>query len=142
MKVHEVMTRGVQCAEPHTTLQEVASRMRDLNVGTLPVTNGNRLMGIVTDRDLAIRALATGKGPQTAVRDAMSTDVICCQADDDVKDAAELMKEHQIRRLVVVDDDRNVEGIVSLGDLAVETHNEKMVGGALQKISEPVHPMT
>jgi CBS domain-containing protein len=141
MKVQEVMTRVVECARPDATLQEVASRMRDLNVGTLPVTDERGLQGIVTDRDLAIRALASGKGATTPVRDAMTHHVICCRAEDDVKSAADLMKEHQIRRLVVLDDDRRVAGIVSLGDLAVETHAAKMVGDALGAISEPVHPV-
>lgn len=141
MKVHEVMTRVVECAKPEATLQEVACRMRDLNVGTLPVTDERGLQGIVTDRDLAIRALANGKDTSTPVRDAMTHHVICCRAEDDVKDAAELMKEHQIRRLVVLDDDRRVSGIVSIGDLAVETHAAKMVGDTLGKISEPVHPV-
>jgi CBS domain-containing protein len=141
MKVQDVMTRSVECAGPDATLQEVACRMRDLNVGTIPVTDGSGLLGIVTDRDLAIRALASGKAPDTPVRLAMTANVICCKVDDDVKDAAQLMKEHQVRRLVVTDQTRQVAGIVSLGDLAVETRNDKMVGDALERISEPVHPV-
>lgn len=142
MEVREVMSRGVECTRPEATIQEVARRMRDLNVGTMPVSDDNeRLLGMVTDRDIAIRAIADGKAPTTPVREAMTANVICCSTEDDVKDAAGLMKKHQIRRLIVLDEGQRMAGIVSLGDLAVETRGAKIVSDALEGISEPVHPL-
>lgn len=142
MDVREVMSRGVECVKPEATIQEAARRMKELNVGTMPVSaDSQSLVGIVTDRDLAIRALAEGKGPQTPVRDAMSPHVVCCSVEDDVEDAASLMKKHQIRRLPVLDQNQRLCGIVTLGDLAVETRGAKIVSDALERISEPVHPL-
>ena len=136
MKIKDVMTSGVECVRPETTLQEAAAKMRSLNVGPLPVCEGDRPVGIVTDRDIVIRAIADGKDPRTTrIADVMTKEVVTVQETDDVKDAARLMKERQIRRVVVVAADKRVTGIVSLGDIAVDTHDDKMSGDVLEKVS-------
>jgi CBS domain-containing protein len=142
MKVNKVMTRDAECVHPDTTLQEAARKMRDLDVGPLPVCGDNdRLVGMVTDRDIAVRAVADGQDTRTTqVRDVMTPDVIYCFEDQDVSEAAGLMKENQVRRLVVLNRDKRLVGIVSLGDLAVETGNEKLAGNTLEAVSEPTQP--
>ena len=139
MKVKDVMTRAVEVVRPETTLQEAATKMKSLNVGSIPVTDGDRVMGIVTDRDIVVRGIAEGRDPRTTrVQDVMTHDVVSCTVDDDVKDVARLMKQHQIRRLVVVDDGKRLAGIVSLGDIAVDTGDDKMSGDVLEKVSRGV----
>ena len=136
MKIKEVMTSGVECVRPETTLQEAASRMKSLNVGPLPVCEADRPVGIVTDRDIVVRAIAEGRDPRTTrVQDVMTKDVATVKETDDVKEAARLMKERQIRRIVVVGGDQKVVGIVSLGDIAVDTRDDKMSGDVLEKVS-------
>jgi CBS domain-containing protein len=138
MRVSEVMTRGVECTRPDATLQEAAAKMKSLDVGTLPVCDDDRLVGMVTDRDITVRATAEGEPPtDVRVRDIMTPDVIYCFEDALVGDAALLMQQKQVRRLVVLDRDKRMVGIVSLGDLAVETGDERLVGSALEGVSEP-----
>ena len=140
MKVHDVMTQVVICVGPDDTLQEAARKMRDLDVGPLPVCDNDHLAGMLTDRDIVIRAVALGLDPRSAkVRDAMSEGVCSCFEDDDVEDVARIMRVKQVRRLVVLNRDKRLVGIVSLGDLAVETDDEEMAGKTLQRISEPGH---
>jgi len=134
----EIMTRNVQVIPPDATLQGAARMMRDLDVGGLPVCDGERLTGFLTDRDIAIRAVAEGQDPATCnVADVMTTRLHWCYADEDVEKAAKLMKEHQIRRLMVLDRDKMLCGIVSLGDLAVEGEDDEFAGEVLESISEP-----
>ncbi len=142
MKVKEVMTAGVECTRPNATLQQAAQKMRDLDVGPLPVCgDDNRLVGMLTDRDITIRTVAEGQDPKKAlVRDAMTPNVIYCYEDQDVNEAAKLMKDNQIRRLVVLNGDKHLVGIVSLGDLAVEGHDDRLVGSTLEGVSEPAEP--
>lgn len=142
MKVKDLMSRDVECTHPDATLKDAATRMRELNVGMLPVCGDNdRILGALTDRDITIRAVAQGQDPtRTRAADVMTSSIVYCYDDDDAKDAADLMKEHQIRRLVVLNRDRRLIGIMSLGDLAVETGDSKLSGDALERISEPVHP--
>lgn len=103
MRVHEVMTRGVECVAPNTTLTEAACKMRDLDVGTMPVCDNDRLAGMITDRDIAIRAVANGRdGKTTRVADAMTPEVLWCFEDQDVAEASDIMKDKQVRRLVVL----------------------------------------
>jgi CBS domain-containing protein len=136
MKIKDVMTTGVECVSPETTLQEAAAKMKSLNVGSLPVCEGDRPVGILTDRDIVVRAISEGRDPRTTrVPDAMTKDVATVKETDDVKEAARLMKDRQIRRVVVVGGDKKVCGIVSLGDLAVDTHDDKMSGDVLEKVS-------
>jgi len=142
MQVSKVMTRDAECVRPDTTVQEAARKMRDLDVGPLPVCGDNdRLVGMVTDRDIAVRAVADGQDTRTTqVRDVMTPDIIYCYEDQDVGEAARLMKENQVRRLVVLNRDKRLVGIVSLGDLAVETGNERLAGNTLEAVSEPNQP--
>jgi CBS domain-containing protein len=140
MLVNEIMTRDVECIRPDTPLQEAARKMRDLNVGPLPICgDDDRLAGILTDRDITVRAVAEGKDPRTTpVRDIMSRGIVYCFEDQDVTQAARLMEEKQIRRVLVLNRDKRLVGIVSLGDLAVDTHDHELAGEALEAVSEPV----
>ncbi|MCI0462241.1 MAG: CBS domain-containing protein [Gemmataceae bacterium] len=141
MRVNEVMTRGVECIRPDATLQEAAERMKALDIGPLPVCDDDRLVGMLTDRDLVLRAVAEGRDPRTTrVRDTMTPDIVYCFEDQDVREAARLMKEKQIRRLVVLNRDKRLVGILSLGDLAVDTGDEQLAGETLEQISEPATP--
>jgi len=138
MKVKDVMTRGAECVRPEATLQEAAQKMKSLDVGPLPVCDNDRLVGMLTDRDITVRAVAEGKDPRaTRVRDAMTEGISYCFEDDDVADAARVMKERQVRRLVVLDRNKRLAGIVSLGDLAVETGDEHLAGKTLEHVSQP-----
>jgi len=140
MKIKDVMTRAVETVRPDQTLQDAAVKMKSLDVGPMPVTEGDRLVGMITDRDIVVRGIAEGRDARTTqVRDAMTSDVACCKEDDDVKDAAKQMKDRQIRRIVVVDAQQRVAGIVSLGDIAVDTSDEKMSGQVLEEVSKPSH---
>ncbi|HEU0105043.1 MAG TPA: CBS domain-containing protein [Vicinamibacteria bacterium] len=137
MKVKDVMTMSVECVRPETTLQEAAAKMKSLNVGSLPVCESDRPIGIVTDRDIVIRAIAEGRDPRTGrVPEVMTADVVSVPNMADVKAAARLMRDRQIRRIVVVDSDQRVVGIVSLGDIAVDTRDYKMSGDVLEKVSK------
>lgn len=137
MLIKDIMTRGVETVSPQTTLQEAAARMKTLDVGPLPVCDGDRIEGMVTDRDIVVRGIAEGRDPRTTkVSDVMTRDVVTCKESDDVKIAARTMKDKQIRRLLVVDEKQKVSGIVSLGDVAVEG-DDKMSGDVLEKVSTP-----
>ena len=141
MKVSEVMTQQVECIPPDTTLQQAAIRMKALDVGSLPVCENDRLVGMITDRDMTVRAVATGADPARAhVRDAMTPKIIYVFDDQDICEAADLMKEKQIRRLPVLNRSKRLVGIVSLGDLAVECGDEELAGMTLEAVSEPTTP--
>jgi CBS domain-containing protein len=142
MLVKDVMTSPVECAFPDTTLREAAQKMKKLDVGTLPICGqDDRLAGIITDRDITIRAVADGLDPSTAkVGENMSPGIIYCFEDQDVSDAAHMMEQNQVRRLVVLNRDKRMVGIVSLGDLAVDCGDEEMAGHTLEAISEPAMP--
>jgi CBS domain-containing protein len=118
MKVSEVMTRDVQTVRPDQKVQEAASFMLSADAGSIPVIDGERLIGMITDRDIAVRGIAKGFGPDTPVRELMTDDVICARHDDDVDDIASKMSKAQVRRLPVIDDQERLCGIVSLGDLS------------------------
>jgi CBS domain-containing protein len=112
--------------------------MRNLDVGPLPVVDRGKLVGVVTDRDITIRATAEGRDPRlTPVEEVMTRDVVACREDDDVRVAAKLMQDAQLRRLLVVDGLGRLVGIVSLGDLVLQTGDEKLAGETLEKVSEP-----
>ena len=142
MRVSEVMTRGAECTRPNATLQEAARRMRELDVGPLPVCGDNdRLVGMVTDRDITVRATAEGESPTVIrVRDIMTPEVIYCFEDALVEDAARLMEQKQVRRLVVLNRDKRLVGIVSLGDLAARTGDEALAGDTLGAAAERNRP--
>jgi CBS domain-containing protein len=141
MQLKDVMTRDVEIVEFDTSLQDAANKMGTLDVGVLPVREGNQLVGMLTDRDITIRAVAAGRDPkQTTVGEVMSPDLVYCYEDQDVKVAAQMMADHQIRRLPVLNRDQQLVGIVSLGDLAVDLADDKLTGEALEEISEPARP--
>jgi CBS domain-containing protein len=122
-------------------IQEAAGKMKSLDIGSLPVCNNRRLLGVLTDRDIAIRAVAAGHDPSTTkVSDMMTPELIYCFEDENVKEAAKLMERHQIRRLPILDREKHLVGIVSLGDLALEAGNDQMSGQVLEEISEPSKP--
>ncbi|WP_298823549.1 CBS domain-containing protein [uncultured Planococcus sp.] len=118
MRIEEIMTTDVETCMPESTLQEVASKMREINVGSIPICEENRLVGIVTDRDIVIRAIAEQIPSDAAIAEILSAEVITGTVDLTIEEAAELMAAHKIRRLPIVENDR-VVGIVSLGDLAI-----------------------
>ena len=135
MLVSELMTRDVRVVAPSDTLERAATMMGQVDAGAIPVGENDRLVGMITDRDIAVRAVARGKPPQTPVRDVMSTEVKYCFEDDDIEDVARNMADIQVRRLPVLNRDKRLVGIVSLGDLAVE--HAVQACRALSGISEP-----
>ena len=137
MKLSEIMTREVEIAQPDDSLQSVAKKMRDRDIGFLPVCDGEVLLGALSDRDITIRALADGMDVNIMLaRDLMTTPAISCFEDQDVREAAKIMEENQIRRLVILSrDGKSVVGIVSLGDLA-RNGTANLSGKVLQKVSE------
>jgi CBS domain-containing protein len=138
MQVFEAMTPEVTTVKPDTPLIEAARLMRENGIGPLPVCDGDRLLGILTDRDIAIRATAEGLDPQsTAVRQVMTSEVVTCFEADDIRKAAEIMQRAQVRRLLVVDGDGRLAGIVSLGDIALQTGDDQLSGQTLERVSEP-----
>jgi CBS domain-containing protein len=134
MRVAEAMTPGVQTVKPDQSIVEAAKAMADCDCGALPVEQDDRLVGMLTDRDIVIRALAQGKSPDTRIRDIMSADIKYCFEDDDLDDVARNMGDIQVRRLPVVDKNKRLVGILSLGDIAVS--DEMPAGTALHGISE------
>ncbi len=139
MFVRDVMTAGAECVRPSASLYEAAQMMRDFDVGPLPVCGSkDRLVGIITDRDIAVRGVAEGRDPRTtSVQDVMTPDVVYCFEDQDVHEAARLMQIRQVRRLVVLNRDKRLTGIVSLGDLAVETGDMTLAGETVEQVSLP-----
>ncbi len=142
-RLADIMTGDAQTIRPDATIFEAASLMQRLNVGALPVCDGRKLRGMLTDRDIVVRAVADGRDPHlTRVHDAMSSEIVYANATDTIGSGAKLMRDRQIRRLPIVDDDRNLVGIVSLGDLAIGTGDDPLSGETLERISErslPTH---
>ena len=136
MKVSEVMTRDVQTVRPDQPVQEAASFMLSADAGSIPVTEGDRLIGMITDRDIAVRGIAKGYGPDTPVRELMTNEIIAAREDDDVEEAASRMSEAQVRRLPVIDEHERLCGIVSLGDLSRDA-DEDCAAQALEGVSQP-----
>ena len=124
MKISEVMTTDVETVSSDQTAREAASFMLRADAGSIPVCDGDRVIGMITDRDIAVRGVAEGRGPDTPVRELMSDGVVCARDDDDVEAVVRRMSEEQVRRLPVVDSEDRLVGIVSLGDLTRETPGE------------------
>ena len=124
MKVSDVMTKNVETVRPDQPAREAARFMLQADAGSIPVTDGDRLVGMITDRDIAVRGVALGYGPDTPVSELMSSGVVSAQAGELIEDAARKMGEAQVRRLPVVDDQQRLVGIVSLGELARESDQE------------------
>lgn len=137
MRVADAMTRDVHLANPDESLIDAARMMADCDCGVLPVSENDRLVGMITDRDIVVRALAEGKDGDTRIRDVMSHDVKYCFEDDDVGEVARNMGDLQIRRLPVVNRDKRLTGILSLGDIAHQSDDQQSAADALCHISEP-----
>jgi len=140
MQISEVMTRGVECIRPNDSIARAAERMRELNVGSLPVCgDNNKLLGMVTDRDITLRTTANGKAPRsTAVAEVMTEASTCCNEGDSVEEVLKKMAEEQIRRIPVIDAKKHLVGIVSLGDLA--TRLSAPTDRVLNEVSQPSEP--
>ncbi len=134
MRVSECMSRDVRVVTGKTTLREAALAMSEWDTGALPVADNQNLAGMVTDRDIAIRGVAQGKGPDSQVWEVMTGEIHYCHEDDEVEDALAKMGELQVRRLPVLNKNHNLVGIVSLADLSLE---ERKTGEALQDIARP-----
>ena len=139
MRVSEAMTREVRMVRPDQTISDAARTMMEIDAGALPVSENDRLIGMITDRDIAVRGVAEQKGPDTPVREVMSSEVKYCFEDDDMEHVAQNMGDIRVRRLPVVDRDRRLVGIVSLGDIAL-VEGRKAAGEAVVGVSRPGGP--
>ncbi|MCW2235729.1 CBS domain-containing protein [Azospirillum canadense] len=141
MSIRDIMTRDVQVVGPDETIRKAAQLMDQLNVGVLPVCDGKKLVGMITDRDITVRATSAGMAPdQCKVSEVMTTDPRYCYEDDPVNEVSRLMGSQQIRRVPVVDSNKRLVGIVSLGDLATDAKDERAAETALENISTPSEP--
>ena len=136
MQVRDAMTADVQIAAPNQTIQDAARIMAEIDAGALPVGDNDRLVGVITDRDIAVRAVAKGLPPSAKVRDVMSEEVMYCFEDEDIDDVAQNMADIKVRRLPVLDRKKRLVGIVSLGDIAM-AEGPDAAGEAICGISEP-----
>ena len=137
MKVREAMTRDVRLVKPDQPIREAAKLMAQLDIGALPVEENDRLVGMITDRDIAVRAVAAGRGADTPIRDVMSGEIKYCYEDQSVDEVTQNMGELRIRRLPVLNRDKRLVGILSLGDLAIDESARDEAGEALGGISRP-----
>jgi CBS domain-containing protein len=141
MLLRDMMTTRVEDIPADATLMQAAAKMKRLDIGAIPVRENDRIVGMITDRDIAVRAVAEGRDPnKMAVSEAMSRNIAFCYEDESVESAAKLMKEKQIRRLPVFDRSERAIGMVSLGDLAVRNHDDRLSGEVLERISKPRQP--
>ena len=136
-KLKDLMSRDVKVISPDMSIREAAKEMRDGDFGMLPVGENDRMIGTISDRDIAIRAVAEGKDTGTKVRDVMSEGIAWAFEDDSVEEAAKIMSKRQVRRLPVVNRDKRLVGIVALGDFAVESSEIRPAAEALSEISKP-----
>lgn len=135
-KLSDIMTRDVRVVPPTCTVQEAAQQMRQLDVGAIPVCDGQKLVGVITDRDIAIRASADGKDPKsTKITDVMSSDVAWCFEDSSVDEAVRTMESKQIRRIPVVDRNKKLVGIVALADLARSSASDQKKADGIEGVS-------
>lgn len=135
MKVSDVMTRDVEVAAPSDTVAEVARRMSEIDSGVMPIVEGERIVGVITDRDIVVRVVGEGRDNEIPVSEVMTSPVETCEAGDSLKAATKKMADLQMRRLVIVDEAGALAGILSLGDVARE-HSARAVGHTLEEISE------
>ena len=134
MNVRDVMTTNPRCVSPNDSIQIAARIMKEEDTGVVPIVDDGRPVGVITDRDIVVRAVADGSQANKPVREIASSDLVCATPDMSTREATRIMSERQIRRLPVVEGDRLV-GIVSLGDIAVDAHDDKMSGDVLEKVS-------
>lgn len=137
MKVREAMTRDVRLVRPDQPIREAARLMAELDIGALPVEEQDRLVGMITDRDIAVRAVAVGRGPDTAIREVMSPEIKYCFEDQSIDEVTQTMGELRVRRLPVLNREKRLVGILSLGDLAIDEGAQDEAGEALGGISRP-----
>jgi CBS domain-containing protein len=137
MKVSDAMTRDVHIANPGDTIRQAAQTMAQIDAGVIPVGENDRLVGMITDRDIAVRAVAAGLSPDTPIGKVMSSDVCYCFDDQDIGDVATNMADIKVRRLPVVNRDKRLVGILSLGDIAQADNQDQPAAEALCGISEP-----
>ena len=138
MLIKELMTPNAEFVDPNTTVKEAAGKMRALDVGFLPIGENDRLVGMVTDRDIAVRTVADGRDPSsTKVGEIMTRKVEYCFDDDDIKGAAKRMKEGRVRRLVVLNRDKRMVGVCSIGDLALRTEGDPIASETLHEVAKP-----
>jgi CBS domain-containing protein len=136
-KVRDVMSSRPRVASPDTPLTQIAELMASEDVGAIPILEGEQLAGMITDRDIVVRAVAKGKNPQgMPAREVWSRDIVCVQPDQDLDDVLQVMAEHQVRRVPVVDEDKRLIGVISQADIALEA-KEKDVGETIAEISKP-----
>jgi CBS domain-containing protein len=144
MEIREIMTRQVDVIPPDASVREAAAKMKELDVGAIPVCDGQKLSGLVTDRDITVRAVAEGHDPSAVrVSEVMSSEIAYCFEDETIEQAAKLMESKQIRRLPIFDRNKQLAGIISLGDISVRTEASRqkdLAADALQEISEPAKP--
>ena len=136
MKVKDAMTVEPEVARPSDSIQQVARRMSELDTGVMPVCDGTKVQGVITDRDIVLRVVAEGGDPSAPVSQFMTEGVEYAYEDDDLEKVAKRMGDAQIRRMIVVNSDKDLVGIISLGDLAREG-KAKVIGKTLEDISEP-----
>jgi CBS domain-containing protein len=136
MKVNEAMTGDVLLVNPDQSIREAAQMMIEIDAGVLPVAENDHLVGMITDRDIAVRAVAAGKSPDTKVREIMSGEVLYCFDDEDLAHVSRNMSDMKVRRLPVVNRDKRLVGVISLGDLA-RNEQPSTVGRAVSRLSEP-----
>jgi CBS domain-containing protein len=137
--IAEVMTNDAECCTPESTCKEVAIKMKDLDVGVIPICENEKLVGIITDRDLVLQGLANNLSSESTIAGLMTKDVVTGTKDMSVKEAADVMSQKKIRRLPIVEEG-NLVGMVSLGDLAINNQSNKNAGDALENISLPAEP--
>jgi CBS domain-containing protein len=137
MQIHEIMTQTVESAHPSLPILKAAEKMRDLDIGFLPICENDKLVGTVTDRDITIKSVAQGRDPRVApVSEIMRPEVFFCCEDDDVYDVAQQMQEKEVRRMVILSRDRRLVGVVSLGDIAAMLMEKEVAGETLSQIAE------
>lgn len=140
-KLKDIMTTHVDVIAPDALAEDAATKMKGLNVGAIPVCDGEKLVGMITDRDLVLRVMAEHRDPKKSrVSEAMSSDILFCYEDDDVEKASRMMSQKQIRRLPILSTGKKLVGIVSLGDLAVHGTDAQMSGKILEQVSSPAQP--
>lgn len=141
MQLAEIMTATLETVGAEQSIRDAARKMASLDVGILPIVENERAVGIVTDRDIIIRGLAAGVDiDKTPVREVMTRDMWCLPQDRDVQEAAQLMEEKQIRRILVLNEEGQITGILSLGDLAVRNSDQELSGEVIERVSEPSAP--
>ena len=138
MKVREIMSSPVKQISSSAMVSEAADKMKTFDVGALPILEDNKIVGMLTDRDIVVRTIAMDMDPKmTVIKDIFTPEVLCCFEEDDISAAAKIMEDNQVRRLVVLDNEKTVVGMISLGDLALKTSNDHLAYEILERVCEP-----